>query len=392
MEAKKVKVNNIEYAVKVRSNGTLEAKVWNPFQKKQCSVYAKNTTELKRKIRDKIISNAQQTINPTNDKGEQYITKWLYTYKIKTVKRSTFDLHEIMFLRYINPIIGHKKFKEQYPINIMCEELEVSRDAYYKCLKRKNTKNRYELNHESLKPIIQKYYDLSNGTAGYRQIKEQIEYHERIIISYYMSFLIKCCIMKLPEVRKKKKNKGKYTITTKGDEKKYSYQNIAENIDIDDIYKVISTDTTEVKLEEDRKQNVSFFIDAYSTEILVSCIGKSLNNDFIEYNLNLLNNNDYKLDGVILHSDRGGMYKSGIYNTKTAEMNLIPSMSAPYTCTHNPWIETHNGQFKDFIKNNYPKNLDELQIALEQFVYYNNNIKIKNKLKTSATKYRCSHS
>lgn len=274
----------------------------------------------------------------------------------------------------------------------MCEELEVSRDAYYKWLKRKNTKNRYELNHESLKPIIQKYYDLSNGTAGYRQIKEQIEYHEGIIISYYMSFLIKCCIMKLPEVRKKKKNKGKYTITTKGDEKKYTYQNIAENIDIDDIYKVISTDTTEVKLEEDGKQNVSFFIDAYSTEILVSCIGKSLNNDFIEYNLNLLNNSDYKLDDVILHSDRGGMYKSGIYNTKTAEMNLIPSMSAPYTCTHNPWIETLNGQFKDFIKNNYPKNLDELQIALEQFVYYNNNIKIKNKLKTTATKYRCSHS
>ena len=66
----------------------------------------------------------------------------------------------------------------------MCEELEISRDAYYKWLKRENIKNRYELNHEALKPLIQKYYDLSNGTAGYRQIKEQLEYHEGIIISY----------------------------------------------------------------------------------------------------------------------------------------------------------------------------------------------------------------
>ena len=33
-------------------------------------------------------------------------------------------------------------------------------------------------------------------------------------------------------------------------------------------------------------------------------------------NLNLLNNSNYKLDDVILHSDRGGMYKSGIYNTR----------------------------------------------------------------------------
>lgn len=112
MDAKKVKVNNVEYAVKVRSNGTLEAKVWNPFQKKQDSVYAKNKTELKRKIRDKIISNAKQEINPTNDTVEQYMTKWLYTYKLRTVKRSTFDIHEKMFLRYINPEIGKKRFKD----------------------------------------------------------------------------------------------------------------------------------------------------------------------------------------------------------------------------------------------------------------------------------------
>ena len=144
----------------------------------------------------------------------------------------------------------------------MCEELDISRDAYYKWLKRKDNKNRYELNHQSLKHLIKKYYDLSNGTAGYRQIKEQLQEHEGIVISYYMSFLIKCRIMKLPEIRKKNKNKGKYTVTTKDDEKKYTYQNIAENIDIDEIYKVISTDTTEVKLEEDGKQNVSFFIDA----------------------------------------------------------------------------------------------------------------------------------
>lgn len=274
---------------------------------------------------------------------------------------------------------------------MMCEELEISRDSYYKWLKRKNIKNRYERNHEYLKPLIQKYYDQSNGTAGYRQIRDQLEEYEGINISYYMAFLIKCCIMKLPEIRKKKKNKGKYTINIKNDEKKYTYQNIAENTDINDIYKVLSTDTTELKLEQDGKQNVSFFIDAYSSEILVACIGKSLDNDFIEYNLNLLNNCNYKIDGMILHSDRGGMYKSGIYQTKTADMNLIPSMSAPYTCTHNPWIETINGQFKDFIKNNYPKNLDELQIALKQFVHYNNNIKIKKKLKTTPIKYRCCH-
>jgi transposase InsO family protein len=273
----------------------------------------------------------------------------------------------------------------------MCEELEISRDSYYKWLKRKNYKNKYKLNHDSLKQIIQEYYDLSNGTAGYRQIKDQLEEHEGLVISYYMAYLLKCKLLKLPEVRKKKKSIGKYRTITNNNATKYVYDNIAENIEINDIYKVLSTDTTEVQLKEDGKQNVSFIIDAYSGEILVSSVGKSLNNDFIEYNLKLLNECDYKLKNTILHSDRGGMYKSGIYKTKTAEMNLIPSMSAPFTYTHNPWIEAINGQFKDFIKRDNPVTLDELQISLNKFVYYNNNIKIKNKLKTTPIKYRCSH-
>lgn len=202
-----------------------------------------------------------------------------------------------------------------------------------------------------------------------------------------MAYTLKCKLLKLPEIRKKKQ-KGKYTIQTNNEEVKYIYDNIAESIEINDINQVLSTDTTEVKLEDDGKYNVSFIIDTYNTEILVSCVSRSLDNDFIELNLNLLSKLNYKLDNTILHSDRGGMYKSGIYKTKTTDMNLIPSMSAPYTYTHNPWIETINGQFKDFIKNNYPINLNELQIALKQFVYYNNNIKIKRKLKTTSIKYR----
>ena len=198
--------------------------------------------------------------------------------------------------------------------------------------------------------------------------------------------------MKLPAVREPSKNKGKFRVTINNNEDKYTYQNIAENIEIDDVYKVISTDTTEVKLEKDGKQNVSFFIDAFSSEILVASISKSLSSEFIEYNLDLLSKSNYNLNNVVIHSDRGSMYKSGIYKTKTAEMNLIPSMSAPYTCTHNPWIETLNGQFKDFIKKDHPKNLDELQIVLNKFVYYNNNIKIKKKLKTTPINYRCCHS
>ena len=207
-----------------------------------------------------------------------------------------------------------------------------------------------------------------------------------------MAYKIKCKDLKLPEIRSKKKNIGKYKVKENIDEETFRYKNIAENVKINNINQVLTTDTTEYKLEIDGKQNVSFIADAYSGEILVGCIGKKLDREFIFYNLELLSKVNYNLNNMIIHSDRGGMYKSGIYHTKTADMNLVPSMSAPFTYTHNPWIETINGQFKDFIKFNIPKTLDDLQIALNQFVYYNNNIKIKRKLKMTPIQYRSHYS
>lgn len=270
----------------------------------------------------------------------------------------------------------------------MCEELEISRDSYYKWSKRKDKINRYLNYRKQYYNEFKEIYELSNRTAGYRQIRDQINFKKEKYISEYMAYIIKCKDLKLPEIRKKKKNKGKYKTKENIDEVYYRYDNIAENIKITNINQVLTTDTTELKLEIDGKQNVSFIADAYSGEILVSTIGKKLDNKFISKNLELLNSQGYSFKETIIHSDRGGMYKSGIYKTKTIEMNLIPSMSAPYTYTHNPWIETINGQFKDFIKSDNPKTIEELQIALNKFVHYNNNIKIKRKLKTTSILYR----
>lgn len=234
---------------------------------------------------------------------------------------------------------------------------------------------------------IRSIYNISNKTAGYRQIRDQINAKGTKYISEYMAYKIKCKDLQLSEIRHKKKI-GKYKVKTNINEETFRYDNIAENIAIKDINQVLTTDTTECNLEVSGKQNVSFIADAYSGEIIVGTIGKKLNCEFILYNLELLKNKGYNLNNIIIHSDRGGMYKSGIYHTKTADMNLIPSMSAPFTYTHNPWIETINGQFKDFIKVIKPKTLDDLQIALNQFVYYNNNIKIKRKLKMTPIEYR----
>lgn len=138
MEAKKVKVNNIEYPIKKRKNGTLEVKIWNTFKSKQESVYAKDITELKRKIRDRIVLILKETEkkDPTKLTVEEYANEWLYIYKIKTVKRSTFDLHEKMFRRYINPQIGNKKMQNTTDTDLQCILNSVSDKMAFSTVKK----------------------------------------------------------------------------------------------------------------------------------------------------------------------------------------------------------------------------------------------------------------
>jgi len=57
----------------------------------------------------------------------------------------------------------------------------------------------------------------------------QKDQHEGLVISYYMAYLLKCKLLKLPEVRKKKKKKkksiGKY-ITITNNVEKYLYHQL----------------------------------------------------------------------------------------------------------------------------------------------------------------------
>ena len=257
----------------------------------------------------------------------------------------------------------------------MAEVLKVTVAGYYSWLKRLYKKD--DSNQTKIREIVRKVYLDSNCVYGSLKISKVIKHDYGITVNHKKVASI---------MRKEKiisKSSKKYKATTNS---KHSLP-IADNI--------LNRDFKAVKPNMKMVSDITYIPTdegwLYVAAIMDLCgrkiIGVSMDSNMTkQLTINALQdavNHAGKVKGCILHSDRGSMYKSGIYNTKTAEMNLKPSMSAPYTYTHNPWIEALNGQFKDFIKSDNPKTLNELQIVLNKFVYYNNNIKIKNKLKTT---------
>ena len=102
--------------------------------------------------------------------------------------------------------------------------------------------------------------------------------------------------------------------------------------------------------------------------------------------------NNYNINNLIIHSDQGWQYQHGFYAKRLEEKNIIQSMSRKGNSLDNGLMESFFGVMKSEMfywqENNY-KNITELKSAIEEYIDYYNNQRIKVKLKgLTPTRYR----
>ena len=96
------------------------------------------------------------------------------------------------------------------------------------------------------------------------------------------------------------------------------------------------------------------------------------------------------LDGLILHSDQGWQYQHYGYRKRLEEHHIIQSMSRKGNCLDNSMMENFFGIMKSELL--YAEKFDSSQDfikALEEYINYYNNKRIKSRLKgKSPVQYR----
>lgn len=97
-----------------------------------------------------------------------------------------------------------------------------------------------------------------------------------------------------------------------------------------------------------------------------------------------------KLDGLILHSDQGWQYQNYGYRKRLKKHHIIQSMSRKGNCLDNAMAENFFGIMKSELL--YPQKFEseeEFIKALEEYIEYYNNKRIKYRLKgKSPVQYR----
>ncbi len=101
---------------------------------------------------------------------------------------------------------------------------------------------------------------------------------------------------------------------------------------------------------------------------------------------------DKKLEGLILHSDQGWQYQHQTYQKRLKNHGIIQSMSKKGNSMDNGMMENFFGLLKTemfYDQEGKYKNIDELILAIDDYIKYYNYDRIKLKLKgLSPVNYR----
>ena len=222
----------------------------------------------------------------------------------------------------------------------MCEQLDITRAAYYKWLHRDIPATEQE--NEQIAQLIREYDDRFNHILGYRRMTLYIN---RLNNKHYSRNRIHR-IMKVINIhsvirRKRKKYQSSTPETT------------ADNILNRDFFaeapnRKWATDVTEFKWYEGpvvHKLYLSAILDLYDLSTVAWVVSRRNDNKLVldTFALAIRNNPDAK---PIFHSDRGFQYTSKIFQNKLREQGMTQSMSRVGHCIDNGPTENFWGIVK----------------------------------------------
>jgi len=268
----------------------------------------------------------------------------------------------------------------KYPLKILLKVSCLAKSVYYYTLAKidKDDKNKEII--EKIKEI----FENNKERYGYRRITLELR-NQGYKVNHKKVYRI---MVKLG-LKPLKRNKRKYS-SYKGTVGKIADNLIERDFNSDKPNKKWYTDVTEFNLRG-KKIYLSPILDGFNGEIVSHNISKSPNLEQINDMLNKAFDNK-NLEGLILHSDQGWQYQHQSYQQRLKNKGIKQSMSRKGNSMDNGMMENFFGLLKTemfYDQEDKYKNINELILAIDDYINYYNYDRIKLKLKgLSPVNYR----
>ena len=249
----------------------------------------------------------------------------------------------------------------------------ISRSVYYYYIDKKDID---EKNKDIIEKIKEIYY-VNKGRYGYRRVTLELKNQGLNINHKKVQRLMKK--LNLQSIIRKKRKYSSY----KGRIGKIADNHIKRDFEATAPNQKWFTDVTEFNLRGE-KLYLSPILDAYGRYIVSYDISHSANLEQINHMLNLAFKENENYENLIFHSDQGWQYQHYSYQKKLKEKKITQSMSRKGNSLDNGLMECFFGLLKSemfYDQEEKYKTLEELKEAIEDYIYYYNNKRIKEKLK-----------
>ena len=269
----------------------------------------------------------------------------------------------------------------KYSLKILLKISKLAKSVYYYTLTKENKDDKN-------KEIIEKIREIfinNKERYGYRRITLELR-NQGYNVNHKKVYRI---MVKLG-LKPLKRNKRKYS-SYKGTVGKIADNLIKRNFNSDKPNEKWYTDVTEFNLRGE-KCYLSPILDGFNGEIISYNMSKSPNLNQINDMLNKAFDKNNNLEGLIFHSDQGWQYQHASYQQRLKNKGINQSMSRKGNSLDNGMMENFFGLLKTEMfydqEDNY-ETLDELIKAIDDYIYYYNYDRIKEKLKgLSPVNYR----
>lgn len=244
-------------------------------------------------------------------------------------------------------------------------------------------------NDEIMNTIIDIYYT-HKGRYGYRRIALELKNRDYAVNHKKVKRLM--AVMGLYGITRKAKYKSykgdmsgtveNLLLTKEVNEEGYK-TTYKRNFEADKCNKIWSTDVSEFHIAVGRLY-LSSIIDFYNREIISYSISTTPNFEQTKDMLSQAFNKYEDLKGLILHSDQGRQYQMQPYHQALKDKGIKQSMSRKGNCLDKSPMENFFGKMKNEMFYGYEytfQTLEDLKIAMEEYIEYYNTQRITTKLK-----------
>ena len=259
-----------------------------------------------------------------------------------------------------------------YSLKILLKVSGLAKSVYYYTLAKTDKDNKNKEIIDKIKEIF-----LNNKERyGYRRITLELR-NQGFEVNHKKVYRL---MVKLG-LKPLKRNKRKYS-SYKGTIGKIADNYINREFYADKPNQKWYTDVTEFNLRGE-KCYLSPILDGFNGEVISYNTSKSPNLEQINDMLNK-GFEGKNLEGLIFHSDQGWQYQHESYQQRLKNHGIIQSMSKKGNSMDNGMMENFFGLLKTemfYDQEDKYKNIDELIIAIDDYIDYYNNDRIKVKLK-----------